>query len=271
VTGPASARELERVGYRAPLGLRCLDAVSGQPVGDGLLATAWRPADPGEYRTARRSPVSSLLGFGSLPGLPGPDRVRAAAGQPVTWPPLPAPTPYLVRVVDQYRRYLPVLLAVGAPAATVVDVPLDSAPTRPYPSGWATVRGATQHATTGAALPWCVVDIDTGADVYHPVSDGRGQFLLYLPYPEALPPLAGSPPLGPGLGAVTWPLTVRVRSQPAALVTPPGADPADPPERGSIQGQAAAQLDDGGGAQPSVTRTLIFGMPLVLRLEVVPA
>jgi len=266
-------RELERIGYRAPLGLRCRDGVTGQEIGDGLVATAWWQADPADTKDASPSPYSGLLGFGSLPGPAGaPDRlrVRAAAGAQLTWPAAGPPEPYLVRIVDRYRRYLPVLLATDVPPGGAVDVALYSAPARPCPSGFATVRGQTRDAAGALPLPWCVVEVDTGADVYPTVSDDQGLFLLYLPYPEALPPLVGSLPYGDGLGALTWQLTVRVRSQPGVLVRPPGSGPGDPPERGSIDGQAAAQIEDS-GPQPDVVATLTFGMPVQLRLRVVPA
>jgi hypothetical protein len=259
-------RELERIAYRASLALRCHDAVSGQVVGDELTATAWRRADPTQAWIGRRSPVSSLLGFGSLPGR---QRVRAPAGQPITWPPA-SPDPYVVRIIDLGRRYLPTIVTASVPSPTVVDVPLHSAPARSRPSGWATVRGELQDATTGAGLAWGVIQVDTGVDVYHTLSDGRARFLLYLPYPEALPPLLGSPPLGPGLGAVTWPLTISVRCQPSALRWPPGAASGDPPELASVTGQAAAQIDEG-GPRASVVRTLTFGTPLTALLHVVPA
>lgn len=273
MTGIESIRELERVGYRAPLALRCVDGVSGIEVADALLATAWRRSDPATSRTASRSPLSGLLGFGSLPGLWSAERARSDPGQPLTWP-ARTPVPYCARIVDTARRYLTAVVSVEVPVSGPLVVPLSSAPGRPMPSGWAGVRGEVHRATAlgGAGpLPWSVVQIDTGPAQYSAVADSMGRFLLYLPYPEALPPLLGSIPLGGGIGTVTWPLTISVRCQPGALEQAPGSGPQDPPDLGSINAQAVAQIDDGTGPQPSVDQTLTFGTLLMVRLDVIPA
>ena len=270
MTGLEDVRELERVGYRAPLALRCVDGASGVEVTDALLATAWRRSDPETLRTASRSPLSGLLGFGSLPGLWSAAQTRSGPGQPLTWPAL-TPVPFCARIVDTARRYLTTVVSVDAPVSGPLVVPLSSAPGRPMPSGWAVVRGEVHLAGGTSPLPWSVVRVDTGPAQYSAVADSMGRFLLYLPYPEALPPLLGSIPHGGGIGTVTWPLTISVRSQPGALTRAPGTGPQDPPELGSIDTQAVAQIDDGTGPRPSVDQTLVFGTPLMVRLDVIPA
>ena len=273
MTGIESVHELERVGYRAPLALRCVDGVSGVEVNDALLATAWRRADPATTRTASRSPLSGLLGFGSLPGLWAAERTRSGPGQPLTRP-APTTTPFCARIVDTARRYLATVVAVDVPVSGPLVVPLSSAPGRPMPSGWAAVRGEVHRAAASGSngpLPWSVVRVDTGAAQYSTVADSMGRFLLYLPYPEALPPLTGSIPHGGGIGTVSWPLAISVRCQPGALQQAPGAGPQDPPELGSIDTQAVAQIDDGSGPRPSVDQTLVFGTLLMVRLDVIPA
>jgi hypothetical protein len=62
-------RPLERHSYRAPLALECVDGVTGAVISDGLTATVWRRDDPDTQVTARRSPLSGLLGVKSLPGM----------------------------------------------------------------------------------------------------------------------------------------------------------------------------------------------------------
>jgi hypothetical protein len=274
----AAGPELERSGFRGALALRGIDAGSGTAVADDLAAVAYRSGDPETRFTAIRSPVSTLLGFGVLPGLggsPGLQRAHSSGGAPLEWPAVPAPEVFVVRVSDRARRYLPTVLAVGLPAAAPVEVPLYSAPGRPAPSGLATVRGEVRVSADGSEAAWAVVSLTAGGVPYETVSDGRGRFLFYLPYPEALPPLSAV--AATGLDSVTWPLELRVRYQPGALRPVAGAAPGDPPELGSIRGQAPALATlggsggSGGGPAAELDLTLAFGTALVLRVGVTPA
>ena len=262
-------RVLERLGYRAPLGVLAEDGVTGAGVTDGLFATAWRFDDPATPYVAQRSPVSGILGFGRLPVPWQSTHAVVPPGTPVTWP-ATTPVTYLVRVEDTLDRYLPVLVRADVPAAAPVTVHLSSAPSRPAQAGFGIVRGEVHAKADGRALPWSLVRVDTGTTVSQTVADQRGRFVLQLPYPEALPALAGSPPSGPGLSSVVWPVTVTVRCQPGVL-TFSGPLPTDPPELASITGQAAAQIFDGGANHSSLAATLAFGTPLVLALTAVPA
>lgn len=260
-------RLLERHSARAPLALECLDGVTKVAVTDGLSADVWWRDEPAQRYPARRSPLSGMLGVGALPGLRlvqvGP------AGEAATWPAL-IPRAVCVLVTDTLGRYLPTSLAFDVPVAAPVPVFLSSRTSRPAPSGFATIRGEVTDDATGAALGWALVQVDTGSVVHQTVADERGRFLLYVPWPEALPPLAGSLPLGTGLASLSWDVTVAVHSEPAALVRSPGLGPHDPPELGSVRAQGNAQLVDG-GPHPSLVMTLEFGSPLVLTLEAVPS
>lgn len=268
MTSLPEVRVVERFGYRPPLAVDCQDGVTGAGVTDGLLATAWLRQDPASRFTALRSPVSGLLGFANLPRMWRSTHAKVGPGQPIVWPAGP-PEPCCLLVVDTLDRYLPVSVAVNVPVSAPVVVPLSSAPARGRGSGIATVRGEL-HTAAGVELGWALVRIDAGTTTYQTLADPRGRFLVHLPYPEALPPLLGNPPVGPGLSGVTWPLTVTVRSEPDSLVRSPGLGPQDPPELGSVIAQGAAQLVDG-GTHPSITATLRFGIPLVLALTAVPA
>jgi hypothetical protein len=272
-----TAAELERIGYRAALSVRCLDAVSGTVVADDLVATAW-PADvPAARLVASHSPISGLLGFGMLPGFRDLQLARSRGGDPLEWPPDPPPQPYVIKVIDLRGRYLPVVRVVPVPVPAPEDITLHSGPARGGQSGWALIRGEVHDATTQAGLGWSVVTVTAGPDSYPVVSDDLGRFLLLVPYPEALPPLAGSPPAGPGLSAMTWSLTIAVACEPGALNAAPGTDwdpirgGADPPELGSIMSQAAAQQVLGGVPAATSTATLAFGAPTVLTLSVEPS
>ena len=272
-----TAPELERIGYRAALSVRCLDAVRETVVADDVVATAWPADDPSARLVASRSRVSGLLGFGVLPGFRELQFARSTGGQPLEWPPDPPAKPYVIRVVDLRGRYLPVVLAVSAPVLEPVDIELHSGPARGGQSGWALIRGEVHHSTTRAPLGWSVVTVTAGGPDYPVVSDDLGRFLLVIPYPEALPPLAGSPPAGPGLSAMTWDLTVAVACEPSTLTAAPGTDwdpirgGTDPPELGSILGQAAARQEVGGGLAATSTAILTFGTPTVLTLSVQPS
>ncbi|MFJ9561463.1 hypothetical protein ACIRQQ_15670 [Streptomyces fuscichromogenes] len=281
--------ERERIGYRAPLAVRCFDAAGAPFARDGLSAVAWPENDPATTVRATLSPVSDLLGFGSVPGRRAYQRARSTDGEPLNWPAPAAPEPFVVRVTDRARRYLPTTVLAEVPVATPVAVPLYPAPGRQAPTGWAVVRGELHGAPDGAPLGWGVVEVSTDAGLHSTVSDADGRFQLCLPYPEALPelpgasatgvapgsadPVSGSADPAPvGLAALTWPVTVAVRCRPGALRRPPDSAAQDPPYLDSILGQPPALIDRGGdGPQPTVTETLTFGTALVLPLTVVPS
>ena len=261
---------LETTVYRAPLGLQFTDSATGAPVADGLVVTAWPAGDPGSARRAAQSPVSAILGFGRLPGLARYEEARTDDPATFSWP-TPGPgLPFEVRVTDPLGRYLPELIALTVPSPALVTSALYSAPARPAPSGFATVSGEVHVAATGAPAAWAVVQVDDGSVSYPTLADQLGRYLVYLPYPEALPPLGGSPSSGPP-GPLTWPLTISVGYQPSAQDQLADATTTDPPELGSLLGQAAAGISAGGATQPTLTVTLTFGTALLVMLEVLPA
>jgi hypothetical protein len=262
---------LETVAYRAPLAVQFHDSVTGATVADDLLVTAWRAGDPGGRRKPIRSPLSANMVFGSLPGS-APDETLLAPGSAPGSPPTPA-IPFVIRALDPDGRYLPMLLAVDVPATALLTPPLFPAPTYPRPAGWAAVSGEVSVAALPASpATWAMVAVQAGPSTYSTVTDGQGRYVVYLPYPEALPPLTGSPPGGGGpFDQITWPLTVSVRYQPAAQRRLADAHPYDPPEQGSVLSQAAAAISSGGGTAAALATTLTFGVPLLLMLQVVPA
>jgi len=265
----SAVQVLERQAYRTPLAVLCQDGVTQATVVDGLVVTAWRRSDPSQRFTARRSPISGIYSFGSLPRQWANTHVRVAPGQPVIWPPA-SPEAWCLLVEDTLGRYLPTAIAANVPISAPVRVPLSSAPTRLAGDATAVVRGEIHHDGTSDPLGWALIRIDTGAAVYQTVADGSGRFRIQAPYPEALPVLTGSPPSGPGLSSVMWPLTITALSQPSVLVRSPGLQPTDPPELTSITGQAATQLIEG-APHAALTETLQFGTDLVLLLSAVPA
>jgi hypothetical protein len=262
---------LERLRYRAPVALDCVDGITGKSVGGRLVAKVWRRDEPTQVFTARRSPVSGLLGIGLLPGLWTSTHRIAPVGDTTDWP-AADPVDVCALVSDSDGRYLTASVTSSAPMGAPLVVRLDSHQARPTPSGSATVRGQVTNHDDGAPLAWAVITVTIKTSSYRTVSDQNGCFLLYFPWPEALPPLVGSPPEGVGLAAVTWQATISVLSQPSALTRSPGLTPQDPPEQASIDGQQAAQVDDGNGNfKPSITKTLNYGSPLVIPLSATPS
>ncbi len=261
---------LETTGYRAPLALRATDSASGAAVGDGLVAVAWQAGDPTSARTARPSPFSALLGFPTLPGLRTQEYAKSQGATPPVWP-APSPKPFVVTLTDSFGRYLPEVFALTAPQVAPVGVVLYSSPARPRPPGWGAVSGEISVSAGGGPAGWALIDISDGTTTYSTVADQAGRFLQYLPYPEALPALAGTPPVGNGIGDVTWTLTCTVHYEPVALRWPVSPAPDGPPDVYSIRSQNQAQIATGGGNQPSLNATLHYGTPLTLALSVVPA
>jgi hypothetical protein len=261
---------LETTAYRAALGLQFIDSVGGGSVADGLVVTAWPAGAPWDARTAAQSPISTIMGFGRLPGLASYELTTTEDPETFTWSPPGIGRPFEVRVTDPFGRYLPELIAVTVPRPTLATPMLFSAPARLAPSGFAAVSGEVSTVTSGPA-GWAAVQIMAGADTYLTLADQLGRYVAYFPYPEALPALTGSPPDGSQAGQLTWPLTVSVLYQPSAQNQLTDAAASDPPELGSLLGQAAAAISAGGGQQPTLAATLSFGAPLLLMLQVVPA
>jgi hypothetical protein len=263
---------LETTVYRAPLGLQFIDSVTGAPVADGLVVTAWPAGVPWAARVAAQSPVSPIMGFGQLPGLASYENALTQDPYTFTWPAPGTGQSFEVRVADPLGRYLPELLALTVPQPALVTPSLYSAPDRPVPSGFATVRGEVWSAISPPEpAAWAVVQITADGNSYPTLADQAGRYVTYLPYPEALPPLIGSPG-GVLLDQMTWPITVSVLYQPSAQTRLADAAPGDPPELNSLlQGQAQAHMVVSGGTQDDLTAMLTFGTPLLLMLQVVPA
>jgi hypothetical protein len=261
----------ETLAYRSPLTLQFSDPVTGYPVADRLAVAAWPQGDPSCARAGRPSPVSAHLSFGPLPGSALPDEARAADPETFNWPPPGPGRLFEVRVVDTARRFLPELVVVSVPQLTLVSYPMFSAPNRPTLSGFATIAGEVHTVSPAGPAPWAIVRVTSGANTYMTLTDQAGRYLVYFPYPEALPPLNPSPPPGPPAGVPTWPVSVSVCYQPSAQQVLGDAAPTDPPELGSILAQAPAAIASGGSTQPTLPATLSFGAPLLLMLEVVPA
>jgi hypothetical protein len=248
---------LERRIHRGVLGLRFVDAATGAYVANGLNIMAWQIGTTYPLFAATRAP-SGVYGYRSLPGLEkyvrGERELTDFCADDQA-----APTYFLV-VEDGERRFLPQLRRLCLPKATLYQIRLYSNPARALGSAIGTIRGQVMLKTTGDPLPaaWAIVSAQFyGGSVYETVSDERGAFVLFVPYPKpATPPNQ-------------WTVTLRVRSD-AGTLTPPAGVPlaafADLPDFATIIGQPNNQIFDNlADAAPvdSITRTLTAGVHLI--------
>ena len=185
---PVAPISLETTEYRAPLGLQFVDSVGGATVADGLVVTAWPAGDPGSARTAAQSPVSTIMGFGRLPGLYAYEEAVTQDPGTFGWAASGAGRPFEVRMSDTTGRYLTEVLAITVPRSSVATPPLFSAVSRPAPAAFAAVSGEVWSAPATAPASWALVQIVADATTYTTLADQLGRFVVYFPYPEALPP-----------------------------------------------------------------------------------
>jgi hypothetical protein len=259
---------IETTVYRSPLGLTLNDAVTGLPVADGLNVCTWPKGDPGAARQAWQSPLSPVWGFGPLPGAARYEETVTDDPDAFVWSPPGVTLPFEVGIVDTLRRFLPEVVAIDIPQPLLVALSLYSAPNRPAPPGCATVSG--EVAATSGPAAWSVVEVTSGPGTYTTIADQLGRYVVYFPYPEALPPVSASPAGIDPISQITWPVSVSVSYEPSVQELLTDA-PSGPPELYSLLGQAPAAVSSGAGTQTSVAATLTFGAPLLVMLDVVPA
>jgi hypothetical protein len=161
-------------------------------------------------------------------------------------------------------------LLLCLPREQVVEVPLYSSPVRPAPAGYAIIRGEVWDQSAGEPARWAMVTATPGG--YVAVTDVKGLFALYLPYP----PLADAPGFGSvPLPQLEWPLTFAVQYAPATqdvVLTD------YPPTTASIVAQGVGTVfDTETTSGSSLSRSVQYGRELVLstaglsRLLVEPA
>jgi hypothetical protein len=235
------------VGTRvAPLGLRFWDLATRTFVGDDLDVTAFPQGH--ERLVSRASPSpSGVWGIHHLAGLAAFERALAPgarAPSPVDdafWasPDLGgAPRPYVIRVTDPRRRFLPIEVVVPAPARWIFEwsvpgatrlpagpggaIPLFSSPARKAPPGMATLRAdlsSPPTATDDKPRPaaWALVAASLGGSALaFGLSDAEGRATLFFPWPEASNGVDTAPPLTDR----TWDLALSAWFDPP----PPGED-----------------------------------------------
>jgi len=258
---------LEELAVFTPLGIRFWDPVLDLQIRDDLVVEAW--PDPGLRPVARaRRTGSDVYAFHGLPGLLAVEhRLPEAESSP------PGPRPYVVRVADRRRRFLPVAFRVELPLpyrgvflAGAESSPIESSPsgfllfaaaTRPRPPWLAVVRGELADRDTGEPGSHALLRLDVdGEPSRYGLADAAGRFAVFLPYPAPVEELGGSPPGGsppggsppngspPGgprtpLGDRTFPVSLTVHRTPGGLGALPGTAL---PSYAEILGQPPARV-----------------------------
>lgn len=252
-----SLRVVEHVVRRSGLAVRLSDLATGEPVTDGISATAWPEAQPELASRVTAVTAAGVAGFPRLPGLAsfedGSTLRSDWFASPVLFPPLP----FVVRIVDATDDHLRVLRSVLVPSAVPIDFALPRSPSAPVPAGNLTVVvGIVDEATRPAA--WAVVELSVGGFSTGGVADARG--IVVVPLPRAVPPTQ----LGTAATGPVWRITLTVRYRPADQVAALGAAVDDPPTLGSLLSQSPALVHDGGALTGSLQRDLTTGGPLVV-------
>jgi len=226
----SAVRILETIVRLTPLGMRCIDISTRAPVTTGLLATATPVGEQGKTVMAFTT-HSGVLAWQGLPGLHEfefGETEDALFSPPVVSP--PATKEFAIRVEDIQSRYLPWGVALRLPRAEVFRALLFPAPSRPAIPGMAVIRGSLKDADRfqqdGTRQPAAYARIEAqyetvGAPtVYVGLADERGQFALFLPFPNPLQPPAGVILASPNttgrktLTELRWPVTLTFFYEP---------------------------------------------------------
>jgi hypothetical protein len=232
---------LETLVLGAGVGLRFLDAWSGQPVIDGLRCTLRRQRDALVLARAAATPS----GVHHWPGLRAP--WSGAALPPGASPPHGAPLPTLAEILveDSLGRFLPLRLdwppqpdRSGAALATST---LLSAPRRLAPPGSAGVAGLCADVN-GLAAAWVrLLVTDSAARTTEGMSDAAGRFVLHLPFPRPERRPSGGSPVSPADATPAALVTLRAFHDPGV-----GDEASAAAARDTAPGQRAAALPPGG-------------------------
>ncbi len=262
---------LEPIIKHAPLGMRFYDLAYSMNVTDGLNVTARPYGKPLPVLPAAHSPVSGIYGFYTLPGFRKYEFENEK--DPFTDFCVDDSLPnWVISVEDTLGRFLPQVMPMCLPKKNLLVVPMYSNPARPSVAGYATVRGELWDETNNKPASWAVVSTQyTPGVVYSTVADGRGMFVLFLPYPK--------PSNGTLLTLQQWPLSFKIHYEPNAQrwlgqpepetltgETVEAAKQRTPPDSNTLLQQTEAGIFDiAAGANPTLTSSLRYRTDLVLK------
>src|SRR5262245_12424547 len=196
----SAIRIIETLVRRTPLGLRCVDVATNAPAPAGLRITAMPLEGAGKPVAA----FTTLSGVYALQGLPGLRDFEFGGKEEILLSPPaspPAGREFVILIEDPQRRYLPFAMRLLLPRANVLQTMLFPAPGRTPAPGLMALRGSLKDAATqlanGSAGPAAFAHIraryETPGDVveYPGLADERGQYVLFLPFPNPARPPAG--------------------------------------------------------------------------------
>jgi hypothetical protein len=271
---------LEHLTIFTPFGMRFWDAARQVQVREGLIVTA-RPQGTRHTVTQAFRTSSGVYAFHGLPGLRAveyPTEDPAPTGSP------PATRRFIIEVLDQQQRFLPVVFGVDLPyygifpTETLSSPPgsrlpgfyLFSSPTRPAMSSLAVLRAQLSERLDAVArrpAAHAVLEVRlAGQPTVYGLADERGCLAVMFPYPPFSAASIGSPP-GTSLAAAEpqhWVLSIGVRYNPAALSFPAVTTL---PDLRSIFSQTPGVIWPTVVGQPvdQLSAVLSFGQELVLR------
>jgi hypothetical protein len=206
---PTLSPAADRVIRQALLGVRCLDAVDGRLLQEGLqveLIDGWRPG------AGQRSASTTRLSAG-----PGGVFVLHDLRGGTTPTESPATQDrFEIRVHDAAQRYVDTAVHVGLPGDGIVEVPMYSAATRTPPPALACLRAELRRASRpDEAARWAWLQLRLGAQVLaEGPSDASGRALLVFPLPRPREGvLHGSPATAESL--LDWSVSLHARWEPA--------------------------------------------------------
>jgi len=274
---------LETIIHKTPLGIRCRDAATLAPVTDGLRITATPLIGSVKTRVAFMS-RSGAFAFEGLPGLR--DQEYPVGEEAVASP--PAGVKFAIQAEDTLGRFLSWGMELTLPRDEVIQALLFSAPARPAATGLATIRGSLIEDGGAPAGHARISAQFSGVEMGAALADARGQFVMFLPWPDPLRPPIGVPVTSPNtagrqtLDSMEWPVTLSFFYQPSTqkfiCARPDGqieiivgqTSPPDwrcAPDLKSLMEQQAASVfpSTGGPPAPDMQVMIRFGQETIAR------
>lgn len=231
IGGPGT--ELERVKAFTTLGIQFWDYALDQPVGSGLVVTAYRPDT--QYPPTRAFRTGS--GAYAFQGLPGLHHLEYPQTNVAPQASPPQTLNFVVTAEDTLGRFLSTLFGIdlplpyrglflsnqgGSPSDVDGRAYLFSAPTRAVTVGISAVRVSLQDRNQMQPAAYAAVRVTVDGKTWTGIADERGNALVAFPSPLVKRLSLGSPP-GTGQGSpsgMTWPASVEVLYEPIRLRFP---------------------------------------------------
>jgi hypothetical protein len=282
-----ATRIIEQITWVTPFGVRFWDEVSGSIIGDGLRVTAYRATTP----NVRIAAFVNHSGVYILRNVPGLRIFEQGAGDKDFWNNLPSGRPFIIEVIDSYRRFQPFLFTATLPTkglftldctlgSPLVNSPLTSplgpaagtgmvllysSPTRTVADIMAVLRAQLWDDKQNIPAAWAMLEVFVaGQFVRRSYADDKGRVAVFFPYP-APEHFADADTSGSfvsssvALARQQWNIHVQV-------AYPPRTSMSTIPDLCTVLSQPAAQVwDDSTHTQPFTGGTLTFGQELTLR------